>query len=155
MLKERDKRTKEKKKKRPTKKPVTLMKAKAWYEFSKFIRRRDCLHTTGSPIHGKCYTCDRDYEFKKLQAGHFIQGRGAKILFIEDNVHAQCYSCNVMKHGDLIEYRIRMVRDFGIERVEELENMRHAVGEWDYEELEKVYEKYKRLNVNFETGYVR
>jgi hypothetical protein len=70
-----------------------------WPVFSRYIRTRDCIRTTGSPLHGKCVTCGKKYPIGKLQAGHFIPGRTDAILFDETQVHAQCYRCNVKLQG--------------------------------------------------------
>ena len=99
---------------------LTQAKKKCWEEFSKYIRLRDCLKTTGRTTEGKCYTCGRIYPFKSLQGGHFIPGRHNSILFSEDQVHAQCYHCNIGLKGAWPEYYKNMVRDFGEERVKEM-----------------------------------
>lgn len=65
-------------------------KKKAWDAFSRYIRTRDCLKSTGDRNRGACVTCGRVFDFKKLQAGHFIPGRVNSILFDEQCVHAQC-----------------------------------------------------------------
>jgi len=69
-------------------------KAKAkeacWKAFSKYIRTRDCIRFGNSLTDGMCVTCKRTYPFKKLQAGHFIQGRGNSVLLDERLVYSQC-----------------------------------------------------------------
>jgi len=82
---------KQKKRKRVT---ITSLKEKLWVLFSRYIRRRDCLITTGSTEYGECITCDGTFEFDQLQAGHFISGRHNANLFSERGVHAQCIKCN-------------------------------------------------------------
>jgi len=71
----------------------------AWPIFSRYIRLRDCLETTGTRQYGKCVTCGKKYPFGKLQAGHFVPGRSDTVLFDEEAVHAQCYRCNVVLAG--------------------------------------------------------
>ncbi len=76
---------------------LTWWKGKAWEEFSKYIRIRDALRTTGTIENAVCCSCSKIYpSFGKgcLQAGHFIPGRRAAILFEETGVHGQCYWCN-------------------------------------------------------------
>ena len=70
-----------------------------WPVFSRYIRTRDCIRTTGSPLHGKCVTCQKKYPISELQAGHFIPGRTDAVLFDETQVHAQCYRCNMKLQG--------------------------------------------------------
>lgn len=120
-----------------------LEKKKAWSDFSKFIRLRDCLETTGKKDIGKCFTCGALLPFNKLQAGHFVAGRSATILFVEDNCHAQCYVCNIMKHGNLIEYYPKMVEKYGQARVDELRILGKQTKQWKKEELVAINEKYR------------
>lgn len=75
------------------------MKDKAWSQFSRYIRLRDCINTTGTNTEGICYTCGKRLPINKLQAGHMISGRTNSVLFDEQSVQIQCYSCNVMKSG--------------------------------------------------------
>lgn len=97
-------------------------KQKAWDEFSKFIRLRDCVRTTNTLDWGACVTCDRQYAFKRLQAGHFISGRSNSVLLDEDIVHAQCFGCNgnppYGKGGNYVEYFVRMEKLYGREAVD-------------------------------------
>lgn len=63
-------------------------KADAWSEFSRFIRVRDCLETTGLAFVGVCITCGRRFHIRYLQAGHCLPGRSNAKLFDEKLVHA-------------------------------------------------------------------
>ena len=83
------------KKKRPSKKRVTVtqLKKKLWRIFSEYIRLRD------SDKNGmcKCISCDYTGYWKgdNIQAGHFVQQKGhPNTIFDEKNVHAQCARCN-------------------------------------------------------------
>ena len=104
------------------KKKSDYQKAKAahWKAFSRWIRLRDCLLTTGTIEHGRCVTCGKVLPFEKLQAGHFIPGRSAGILFEEQGVHAQCYGCNVPGRGRLPQYQLFMLKTYGQEVIDDL-----------------------------------
>ncbi len=136
----------------PIKKPLTLTKAKkkAWEAFSRYIRHRDCLLTTGTTTHGRCITCQKVYEFKQLHAGHFIPGRNGNNLFDERGVHAQCGVCNLWKKGDWANYLDSMKELYGQEIIDELLEQRHEVKKYTVSELlekEKTYkEKYDKTN---------
>ena len=78
---------------------VSAAKAAAWTAFSRLIRTRDCIRTSGNPYEGDCCTCGKRFEFKRLQAGHYFHGRVNATLFDERNVHAQCDACNRWKQG--------------------------------------------------------
>lgn len=80
----------------PRKKRTDRAKAKdkAWEAFSLYIRTRDCLRFTGNPNDGMCVTCKGKFPRIKLQAGHFVAGRGNAVLFNEKIVYSQCGYCN-------------------------------------------------------------
>lgn len=89
-----------------------------WKTFSRYIRLRDCIKTTGSIYKGRCRTCGRIYQIGKLQAGHFVPGRATSILFDEDCAHAQCYRCNVILGGNWPKYYKFMQQEYGQEMIE-------------------------------------
>jgi len=97
------------------------LKKKVLKNFSKYIRLRDCLNTTGTLGMGRCCTCGNVFPFIKLQAGHFLPGRRNSVLFDERNCHAQCIGCNTFGRGKPIEYREFMKEKYGEKVIEELE----------------------------------
>jgi hypothetical protein len=126
-----------------TKKGLKSLKKKAWTLFSKYIRLRDCLKTTGTTTHGVCITCSRNYPIESLQAGHFIAGRSNAVLFNEEMTHAQCYACNVGLHGNVLEYRRKIIEMYGPgsdERME-IESKQHK--KFTAQELEELIESLK------------
>lgn len=130
----------------PKRKPITKLKKDAWDWFSKYIRLRDCLLTSGTKEYGNCFTCGRSYSFKQLQAGHFVDSRTKPVLFNEDIVHAQCYACNVPKKGNKDEYTPKMIEMFGTKKVLEFLELRHNKDKtWTREELESIEREYKDL----------
>ena len=102
--------------------------------FSLFVRLRD---------NGVCYTCGKRGDIKQMQAGHYISRSCMALRWHEANVHCQCYSCNVCKHGDLITYRERLVKDYGQSAIEELESKRYITYKHSIEDLEKLIDFYK------------
>ena len=111
-------------------------KKKAWDAFSMFIRVRDCLKTTGSFFHGKCFTCEKDYLITELQAGHFVPGRGNAVLFDELGVRGQCKACNIFKYGETILFRRKLVLELGEEIVSSMEDKRWRVKKYSLAELD-------------------
>lgn len=105
-----------------------LAKEKAWQSFSRYIRTRDCLRFTGDPEEGRCVTCNHSFSFKKLQAGHFISGRGNAVLFDERLVYSQCYQCNgnppFGKGGNYVEYFRFMLDEVGLEKIDEFRSIK-------------------------------
>ena len=93
----------------PTKKKA---KAKAWRAFSKYVRLRDCIATTGTTEEGVCYTCGKAFPIGKLQAGHLVHGRTNNILFDEEYVKAQCFQCNIPRQGEQAKFFIHAVEEY-------------------------------------------
>lgn len=118
-------------------------KAKAWQEFSKFIRTRDSIATTGDTDSGVCCTCGKLIPFKQSQAGHFIAGRTNALLFDEDIVHLQCYACNVCNHGEQLEYYYYMKRHYTEDQILEMRKLRYQTVKYTTDELLQITDKYK------------
>lgn len=129
---------------------VSKAKKKAWNIFSKYIRLRDCLQTTGDKEYGICYTCGKQFHFKELQAGHGIAGRANSILFNEQLVNAQCRGCNLFKGGCLDVYTIKLINQYGKKQVEEwhiLSRQSKPMKTYDFELIEEIYtDKFNFLN---------
>lgn len=119
-----------------TKKPSLIdLKALAWKEFSRYVRLRDCLKTTGTKTHGKCYTCGAEKPFKQLQAGHLVGGRGNAVLFDEDGVRAQCFGCNTFLGGRQSIFAQKLIEEVGLIKFEEIMNRRFMVVKFTPESL--------------------
>lgn len=124
---------------------VSYYKSKCWDLFSRVIRYRDCLKTTGSYEWGKCYTCGKLYSFNQFQAGHFVQGRKNAYLFDRRGVHIQCTSCNIFLHGNWPVYLANMKRDYGEEVTQELIDMYTSKETKQFKvfELQEMYQSLK------------
>lgn len=97
-----------------------VMSHKDWLKllqvaFNTYIRARD---------RGRgCASCDTCLENRKFDAGHYRSvGSAPHLRFDEQNVHGQCVPCNQHLHGNLIEYRKRLIVRIGIEAVERIED---------------------------------
>lgn len=114
---------------------LSELKKTAQKYFNKFIRERDA--------NDGCISCTKE---GCDHAGHYIaQGSSGVLRFNEDNVNGQGRNCNVWKHGNPIEYRLRLVQKIGEKRVEYLEAHRNDLKKWSREELEAIISKYKQL----------
>lgn len=128
----------------PKKSDKKKAKEKAWSAFSNYIRTRDCIRFTGDPDNGVCVTCKTHYPFKKLQAGHFIDGRGNSVLFDERIVYSQCYGCNVGNGGAYVEYFVFMEQEWGREKIDEFRSLKHDTKiykVYDFQELEETFKQ--------------
>ena len=123
---------------------VSKIKKKVWAVFSEYIRKRDCLETTGCSSYGLCITCGKRLHFKLLQAGHFIPGRHNNNLFSERGTHAQCYNCNINLKGNTLEYRRKIIEMYGEGADEELETQSRATRKFAVPELGELLEHYQQ-----------
>lgn len=81
--------------------------------FNEFIRLRDAKQP--------CISCGRHHD-GQYHAGHYRTVKAHPELRFEPlNVHKQCAPCNNHKSGDIVNYRINLVRKIGAEKVEWLE----------------------------------
>ena len=110
------------------------LRNRAWKLFSLFIRKRD----------KHCFTCGAYKNITELDAGHFIHGKTTPIYFDETNVHAQCTFCNRYMHGNLIDYTVNMISEYGQGKVDSLRAQKHKIKKWKISELEAMIKKYSR-----------
>ena len=125
-------------------KTVSQLKKEVWAIFSRYIRLRDCLRTTDSPLYSECITCDNQFEFAKLDAGHFMSRQYNATLFDERNVHAQCKKCNKYGGGEVLEYRRQINLMYGEGVAEEIEyKAKHTTKRFTPQELEELKKELK------------
>lgn len=94
-----------------------------------------------------CISCGKR---AKLEAGHFwAMGSNGSLRYNLDNLNGQCTSCNRFKSGNLLEYRIGLVKRIGVLQVEWLDKHRKDIKKWTREELNEVLEDAKEL-IKFE-----
>lgn len=121
------------------------MKEKAWKQFSIYVRRKD------SDFYGitSCFTCGNKVHWKDANAGHYKYG---KLDFDEMNVNVQCVSCNKWKSGRLDKYSLNLIKKYGLDKVEDLDERasRLTVEKYPMEYFVEVYHRYKKLNEKFE-----
>lgn len=94
----------------------------------------------------RCYTCDNKLELNttNCQLGHYLSRGGYPgLTFHPDNSRVQCYRCNVPLHGNTVEFRERLIKELGLQRVTMLEHERHLQAKWSRSELFEMIENYK------------
>ncbi len=128
---------------RNMKSTLSSTKKRAWRYFSKYIRLRDALKTTGDIQFAKCFTCGRIEDIKRMDAGHFISRRFNATLFDERNVHAQCTHCNSYIGGSLLEYRRQLIKLYGEGIDIELEDNATKTKKYTIPELEELIDELK------------
>ena len=130
---------------------ISYWTKKAQVQFNKYIRIRD----KDEP----CISCGLPpYDRSKLtggywQAGHYRStGAAPELRFEPDNCHKQCPSCNNHKSGNIVDYRINLVKKIGHDRIEWLEGP-HKPKRFRVEDLKEIerYWKDQVKNVSRET----
>lgn len=119
------------------KKTISQLKKELWKVFAKYIKHRD---------KNICFTCGRYAEGSGMHAGHFIPKSvgGITLYFNEDNVHAQCYNCNINLSGNQYEYGQRL----GLKKTEELLRLKQIITKWSEENYNVKIEYYKNKTEN-------
>ncbi len=91
--------------------PLPKLQKKAQNVFNAWVRNRD----KGKP----CISCG---SFNTAHASHFYAaGSYTGLRFNELNCHASCVSCNTFRHGNIHEYRKRLVERIGEENLQKLD----------------------------------
>jgi len=104
--------------------------------FNKYIRLRDQQKP--------CISCDAELT-GKYDAGHYFScGAYPNLRFHEHNVFGQCVACNQHKHGNIHEYRIRLLDRIGAANMEELKQLRNQPRKYTTEELKELISVYKQ-----------
>lgn len=104
--------------------------------FNHFIRLRD----KDEP----CISCQR-YHQGQIHAGHYLSvGSRVNLRFDENNCHAQCAPCNNHLSGNLINYRINLIKKLGVKEVERLESD-HEPRRYTIEQLNDMKVHYRDL----------
>jgi len=99
-----------------------------------FIRMRDGKH---------CISCGKSGGDKVYHAGHFkAQGSNSALRFDENNIHVQCYRCNVELSSNQSGYRPALIEKIGLDEVIRLETTKNTKL-WTVEELQDVIKTYK------------
>lgn len=111
--------------------------ADAQKEFNAWIRARDFAAGYG------CISCGTKADVQ-YAAGHYRTVAAAPHLrYSEDNVHLQCNkNCNSAKAGNVVEYRINLVKRIGLARVEALEND-NTPKKYSIDELRAIRDEYR------------
>ncbi|MCK0543559.1 recombination protein NinG [Pseudomonas syringae pv. aptata] len=111
--------------------------------FNEWVRHRDAALP--------CVSCGRHHQ-GKYDAGHYrTVGSNPALRFEPLNCHKQCVPCNQHKSGNVVEYRLELVRRIGIVNVEWLEGP-HEPQKYTVEELKALTAKYRALTRELKKG---
>jgi hypothetical protein len=102
--------------------------------FNAWVRERDAKLP--------CISCCRHHQ-GKYDAGHYrTVGSNPALRFEPLNCHRQCSPCNTHKSGDIVNYRIELVKRIGAEKVEWLEGP-HEAKRYTIEDLKAITAEYR------------
>jgi hypothetical protein len=91
-----------------------------------------------------CISCGRFHQ-GQWHAGHYrTVGANPELRFDPLNIHKQCAPCNNHKSGDIVNYRINLVKKVGQEIVDWLEGP-HKSPQYSIVELEGIKAHYRAL----------
>ena len=120
ILSNRQKDAKAKQQRKADKLKRDSLRPRIWYvkrminAFNNFIRFRD----KDEP----CISCGRHHT-GQYHSGHYLTTKARPWLSTHPaNASKQCYSCNVPLSGNIAEYRFALIKKFGLNMVEYLEN---------------------------------
>ena len=103
--------------------------------FNEFIRNRDKTEP--------CISCQRFHQ-GQYHAGHFVSvGSRPNLRFNEQNVHKQCAPCNNHLSGNIIQYRMNLIKKIGIEAVVQLETD-FEPKKYTIDELKEIVQIYRK-----------
>lgn len=116
---------------------------KAQTSFNAYIRFRDkdlpCISCGSNPNDNNLMTGSR------WDCGHYRSvGANPELRFEELNTAKQCVKCNRDLSGNVVNYRIGLVKRIGIDKVEWIEGP-HEPKKHTIDELKEIDQKYRRL----------
>lgn len=115
-------------------KPKGQYMREAQTAFNAWVRERDAKLP--------CISCGRFHE-GQWHAGHYrTVGSSPELRFEPLNIHKQCAPCNNHKSGDIVNYRIELVKRIGAELVEWLEGP-HEAKRYTIEDLKAITAEYR------------
>ncbi|MBD2797710.1 recombination protein NinG [Xenorhabdus sp. 18] len=90
-----------------------------------------------------CVSCGT-FVSAQWDAGHYRTTAAApQLRFDEHNIHKQCVVCNQYKSGNLVPYRVELIRRIGLEQVEAIES-NHDRHRWTIEECKAIKAEYQQ-----------
>lgn len=102
--------------------------------FNAWVRLRDADQP--------CISCGRHHQ-GKYDAGHYRTTAACpELRFDPLNVHKQCSPCNTQLSGNIVEYRLELIRRIGQERVDWIEGP-HEAKRYTIDDLKAIKAEYR------------
>jgi len=118
------------------KKPAEWAK-EAQTAVNRYVRLRDHLEP--------CISCGRHHQ-GQYHAGHYRSvGSCVELRFaVDENIHKQCAPCNNHLSGNLIPYRVNLIKKIGQEKLDWLEG-KHEAKHYTIDDFKAIKDKYNKL----------
>lgn len=126
------------------KEKTSKLKKSLWQIFSRYIRHRD---------NWTCITCGKYATGAGMHAGHYIPKSvgGIELYFDEENVHAQCYHCNINLSGNSDIYLQFLLKKYGKKTIDRIRKLRYSTSRsWAPDIYKKKISYYKNILKQYE-----
>lgn len=93
-----------------------------------------------------CISCDKPSTWGgQWHASHYRpRGNCSSLRFHSMNIHKSCSECNNHKSGNLIEYRIGLIKKIGFKNVEWLESQNRTYS-WDVDDVKELKVYFRKM----------
>lgn len=119
-------------------KPDTLIE-KLDRVFSQFVRKSSADESGFI----KCYTCPKILHWKKMHNGHYKDRDHMCTRWHLKNNNCQCPTCNIDLRGNLEVYKSALIRDYGMDIIQELDILSKQITKFSKPELEEMIFEFK------------
>jgi hypothetical protein len=125
-------------------KSAAMKTADMWH--SRYVRMKYSFpDISGKELLCKCYTCGNIKPIKTAENGHY-HGRGIKATrYDENNSRPQCTRCNKFLSGCHTAFEANLIKEVGVEVVEELKSLTVAYFKADEAFFRETANKYRKL----------
>ena len=90
-----------------------------------------------------CISCGRHHN-GQYHGGHYLSvGARPELRYEESNISKQCSPCNNHLSGNIVLYRVNLIKKIGLDRVEWLEG-NHEPKKYTIEELQEIKKLYQQ-----------
>lgn len=89
--------------------------------WSIWVRRKDAKGGLAT-----CVSCGAVKRWQEQQCGHFVSRVHLATRFLDQNCAVQCFSCNVLRGGNYVEYAVWIEANWGWQTIRDLREMKHT-----------------------------
>lgn len=91
----------------------------------------------------QCISCKKVWPWKQMQNGHFVSRRYSNLRYDERNTKPQCYGCNMMRGGNMANFAVALIHQYGDGIIDILAKESQVLKKFTKPELLKLTEHYK------------